>query len=221
MTTCRETTTICCVCGNNVAHPVLLSTNSLGSPDLDLRQAGMARNTMSLWVTSCPSCGYVNYDISKADLGEKKLLSIINSKSYKTCDNLELPNDLAKKFYKQYLLDKATKDNRFTFSSLRNCAWVCDDCEAKEMAKKIRLLAIPYLEEIVKDLGKKDDKLMLADYYRRTEQFDRTINYLSNLKFSEERLTQVANYEIYLAKQKDCKCHTVDEAVAYSKLKQI
>ena len=89
------------------------------------------------------------------------------------------------------------------------------------MAKKIRLLAIPYLEEIVKDLGKKDDKLMLADYCRRTEQFDRTINYLSNLKFSEERLTQVANYEIYLAKQKDCKCHTVDEAVAYSKLKQI
>ncbi len=49
----------CQVCGKTSMHPVLMSTNSFGYPDLDLRPAPMQRDTMDTWLDECPHCGYV------------------------------------------------------------------------------------------------------------------------------------------------------------------
>jgi len=69
MTTFDELPVTCAVCGTTSVHPILMSTNSFGSPDLDLRPAEMQRSTVWMWVQRCPQCGYCADSLDKAGDG--------------------------------------------------------------------------------------------------------------------------------------------------------
>ena len=69
----------CYVCGHRSSYELVASTNTFGSPDLDLRPPEMYRSTMHTWIQFCDNCGYSCPDISEGFLGVK---SIINSKKY-------------------------------------------------------------------------------------------------------------------------------------------
>ena len=58
MTIIKDIETECSVCGETTEQPVLMSTNSWGYPDLDLRPPEMQRSTMHVWIQECPHCGY-------------------------------------------------------------------------------------------------------------------------------------------------------------------
>ena len=53
----------CAVCGTEKEFYGIASTNSFGSPDLDLRPPEMQRSTMGQWIQQCPKCGYVSGSI--------------------------------------------------------------------------------------------------------------------------------------------------------------
>ncbi len=63
MSTFREFKKKCTICGTESKFNIITSTNSFGSPDLDLRPPEMRRSTMWLWIQRCPCCNYVNYDV--------------------------------------------------------------------------------------------------------------------------------------------------------------
>ena len=65
MTTFLQEKLTCVICGSTSKHEMLGSTNTYGSPDLDLRPPEMHRSTMDYWVQECPFCGYVYSSIEK------------------------------------------------------------------------------------------------------------------------------------------------------------
>ena len=64
MTTIRDQTIECPVCGREVSIYLLMSTNAMGYADLDLRPPEMQRSTMYQTTTMC-YCGNVFESMSK------------------------------------------------------------------------------------------------------------------------------------------------------------
>jgi endogenous inhibitor of DNA gyrase (YacG/DUF329 family) len=59
MTSYGSKTVKCSVCGQDSEQGIIMSTNSFGSMDLDMRPPEMERSSMDLWLQECPHCGYV------------------------------------------------------------------------------------------------------------------------------------------------------------------
>ena len=76
----------CAMCGSTNEYNELASTNTFGSPDLDLRPAEMRRSTMPLWVQECPECGYVSKKVSDPSHVTREWLEF---ERYQTCDGLD------------------------------------------------------------------------------------------------------------------------------------
>ena len=87
----------CPICNTIFEIYLLMSTNSMGSPDLDLRPPEMQRSTMDSWVHECPSCGYASVDF---DLKPSVTREFIESESYQSCDGFDFKNPLSKRFYR-------------------------------------------------------------------------------------------------------------------------
>ena len=71
MTTMYADTRTCKNCGQDSEQIILGSTNSFGSPDLDLRSPPMVRDTMDTWIQVCPHCKFCAPNIAKAKVPER------------------------------------------------------------------------------------------------------------------------------------------------------
>jgi len=224
----------CCICGFESEQKELLSTSEFESSDLDMRPGNPRRSTMQHWVESCSNCGYVNEDIhEKAFLEKEMVYDIINSEPYKNCMNISFPSYIAEDFFrsayiaketlvrlppKKLLFNKASISNE-CFNALQCCAWECDDYEDyKELAKRIRKLAIPYLINSIPDSRDKEERftkiLILADLYRRSEQYEKVVELLNKKRisrFSEPIHKSIALFQIEKAKQEDSGCYNLDD----------
>ena len=173
MTLIKDIETECSVCGETSEQPALLSTNSFGYPDLDLRPPEMQRSTMDVWIQECPHCGYVAGDLSD-ELEISK--NYLKCEEYRTCEGLDFKSNLSKRFYKMHMIARESGDIETSFYSLRNCIWECDDVQdelAVEMRKKAVELANELIERNTED--KEIIILMKADFLRRSGQFDRLV----------------------------------------------
>lgn len=210
MTTIRDFDQTCSVCGNTSPQPVLMSTNTWGYPDLDLRPSEMQRSTMNIWVLECPHCGYVSGNLENKTLISEKFLK---SDSYMTCDGIEFIGRISKKFYKAYLIAKEVEEANKCFFNLLHCAWDCDDHEDPNAAK-IRKLALKYFDDLeFSDEEKKDYLAIKADLLRRTGQFDLLIEEFSDVTIGEEIYDKIIRFQIEKANEKDTQCYTVEDAV--------
>ena len=100
----------CAVCGAKNRYSVLASTNTFGGgPDLDLRPPEMRRSTMPYWVQECPECGYISEEVSDPSDVSREWLQ---SEEYLTCDGISFVSDLARLFYRYYLIN-LKDDNPF------------------------------------------------------------------------------------------------------------
>ena len=201
----------CWVCGKPSPQPVLLSTNSMGYPDLDLRPPEMQRSTMNTWIHECPHCGYV-----ASDLGDELKISkdFLKCNEYLTCDGHDFKGELSKRFYKKYLIAKQSDDTLGCFLALRNCAWKCDDFD-DENAKDIRKLALPYLDALIeKDDEDKNTLLLIkSDFLRRSGEFEHVISEYENMTIGEELMDNIVQFQIQKAIEKDAGCYTVKDVV--------
>ena len=114
MTIIRDIETECSVCGETTEQPVLMSTNSWGYPDLDLRPPEMQRATMHVWIQECPHCGYVAGDLSD-ELEISK--DYLKCEEYKTCEGNDFKSDLAGRFYKRHMIARILYKIFIAFSS--------------------------------------------------------------------------------------------------------
>ncbi len=236
MTTMMRRICTCSVCGAENEISVLGSTNAFGSPDLDFRPAQMLRGTMYLWLQECRGCGYVSKDIS-APAGLTRFW--LKSQEYLTCDGIPFSSDLAKRFYREYLISAKEKRMEDSFFAILHAAWACDDLIDVENAMLCRKKALSILngplhsiwasadekgeknEDIVAHLrkrlrGQSPNKgrsfmVMRADIMRRAGLFDELIEEYDSVHFREDNLNQIIRFQIERAKEKDAACYRIQD----------
>ncbi|MBQ9901744.1 MAG: DUF2225 domain-containing protein [Clostridia bacterium] len=208
MTTFRPKTQKCYICGKESRHRVLTSTNSFGSPDLDLRPPEMQRSTMPYWVTVCPSCGYAARDLSdETGVSEDWL----KSESYLTCDGIPFESHLAINFYRHYLICMQDRKTEDAFFALLHAAWSCDDVHHTERAVKCREMAIPLIEQLIETDNEHKNYFLLikADLLRRSGQFDRLAEEYSSVRFDDDKDNRILAFQLEKAKENDTGCYRI------------
>lgn len=203
MTTISQIEVKCPVCENEFEINVIMSTNSFGSPDLDLRPPEMQRSTMNMWVHECPGCGYVSGNFSN-DAGVER--EYIQCEFYRTCEGMNFTNPLSERFYRRYLIESEDLEKFFL---LLYCVWACDDANDSDNATAIRKMCIDILENLDLD---ESMELQRADLLRRTRQFARLIEEYENKTYSQDIYNQVIDFHIRKAHEKDDSCYTVEDA---------
>ena len=207
-TTTEKETFKCSICGKKSEFFVMMSTSSFGSPDLDLRPPELQRSTMCYWIQECPECGYV-----AADISEKAKPEItrewLESDEYTSCYGIKFESDLATRFFKHCINSLRVEDFEEAFYAVLHAAWACDDEFDFDNAKKCREIAIRLTSKIELD---ENLSVMKADLLRRSGNFDRLIKEYSSVKYSNEDLNQIIEFELKKAHEKDDNCYTVDEA---------
>lgn len=120
----------CGNCGAKLTTEVMLSTNNLGGYDLDFRPEGVSRYTMSYWIYQCPTCGYVNSNLSeKPDFPP----AYLQSEAYLACDGISFSHELAPRFYRRALLSLQANNLESAYMCFLYVAWCCDDNKDKKM----------------------------------------------------------------------------------------
>lgn len=216
MTTLHNDYFVCSVCSTKSMHTIVSSTNQFGSPDLDLRPPEMARSTIAFWVQECPNCKYVSESISdplKVDA------SFLSTKQYLECDGMPFGDssleEVAKRFFRQYLLAQEQGDDRRALSALMHAAWICDDSRNDEAASACRLKAAAKATALIEqdESDKESLHLVRVDLYRRSGRFDEAIQACSCISFSDETMEKVRLFELLRAQEEDRRCYTVAQAV--------
>ena len=212
MTTMMRTESKCAICGHVYTHHVLSSTNSFGSPDLDLRPPEMRRSTMHLWVQECPKCGYVSVNISIPGNITKEFLE---SKEYCGCDGIRFASGLAERFYKYHKINLVNNDTEGAFFALLHAAWACDDEKDVKNAVLCRELALPLITQLIEENSKGSEnlRLMKVDILRRAGHFQELLTEYKDVRFNEEVMDQVLAFQLERAKKEDTACYRVADAV--------
>lgn len=213
MTTIATNKIRCGHCEKQSDQRVIMSTNSFGSPDLDLRPPEMQRSTMPMWVQQCPHCGYVAAHISDqpADPG------MIGSPGYRAAlDRADLPQ-LARQFlaYAMRLDEPAEAGQAYL-----NVAWVCDDAQLRAQATEARRAAADYLQQAIAAIEEVVPRQNLStirvDVLRRSGDFEDAAIACAEMRGQTDLppvLRDVIAFQQQLIDRKDDRCHTVAEAV--------
>ncbi len=209
MTTMYQDTVKCYVCGKESKQTVLGSTNSFGSQDLDLRPPEMMRGTMEYWAHECPYCGYIAKNI---DIGTVVTEAWLARVEFINANNIEFESELAKRCYKEYLINLEDKNIYRAFAVILNAAWACDDAQDIENAVLCRNLALDLIDELIE---KEDDPstLMLQkiDLLRRSNQFNKALGKFSGIVMDQDLLQDILDFQLEKAKNHDTDCYTVED----------
>ncbi len=212
---------MCPICGTVDWYDILMSAFiAAREPDLDLRPPEMLRSSMSMWAHECKKCSYV-ISQSKNPFVDPVFL---NSEKYIDCDGVALRSDLAKRFFREYLIALEVNDKEKAAYAIRNAAWVCDDNGDGLNAIECRKRLCNILPDVIKasrrfpKMLKREDRkktenliLLYADALRRSEQDAKLYALCKKILFGSKRLGEALLYQAELAKTNDRSCHTFDD----------
>lgn len=167
MTDYKEEKLRCYCCGKKSKQTVLLSTNSFGSPDLDQRQGGMARSTISYWLLECPFCGYVAPNIEQ---GDAKAKSFMQTPEFQAASSDPTFDPAARRFLVRAAEHAHDGDRMAAFLDTLCAAWIADDRRQPDEAAALRLKAAAHLAgSQIKSI---DTRLLLLDVLRRASSWE-------------------------------------------------
>lgn len=199
----------CAVCGSKNEYGVIMSTNTFGgSMDLDTRPPGIKRSTMYLWVQECPNCGYVSAEVSDKTAVASDYLK---TEEYMTCNGLDIKSDLAKKFYKHYMISMKTGKTKEAFYASLYAAWASDDTEDIETANICRKQCVELISEMKDTSMGQTFLVMKADLLRRMGSFDDVISEYDDMYIEDELLQKIIEFEVAKSKEKDLSVYKVDD----------
>ncbi len=217
MTTIGSVDIVCSVCKAASEQRCVYSTNRFGSPDLDLRPPEMERSTIRLWLMECPSCGFVNGDISEAMPGAAEAIAL---KDYK---DLKVPGDragLMTRFLRHSFLRERTGGYRAAADSALCAAWCADDAGREAAAAGMRTRAADLIWKTIETgetAGAEDLntlKIRLSDILRRAGKWDEAAALCDALLARRQDAVTggVLRFEKKLCAAKDARCYTVADA---------
>lgn len=224
MTTYAFLNQICPACGNTFEYQSLASTNSFGSPDLDLRPPPMHRNTMHTWVVRCHQCDCCfKPDSESNDLN----VGIIDTEEYKQLRKNQTLPELAKDFMCLGMLQKYP-DGKIT--ALLHAAWVCDDEELELQANTCRKKAYEILaknyetglyQHCADYIGNPKQELIVLDLLRRSQNFELAQQKIDKVKVAIGKSTDddkkvmldVLRFQAKKIGKRDDRTYTIHDAV--------
>jgi hypothetical protein len=208
MSTIKEITISCAVCGKKSSQLLLTSYSLFGEPDLDFRPPPMLRATMKYWPMECPNCGYVARDIRRWPWATKKTLRRI----YSGVDT-GLPS-AAHVFHKRALYCEHMGNASGALRAYLCAAWVCDDEEEDTHAINLRNKCLELAKRKMHHCcrGKwRQYMQLIADLLRRTQN----ITDLRKLDTGDRRLDyctrEILIYQKFLAERNDFLAHHREE----------
>ncbi len=220
MTTLTPREKTCALCGETNLFAEVGSSNRFGFSDLDSRPAEMIRSTLPFWVQCCPSCGYCAPDISEAEAGAAE---IVHSSPYMEQRASTRCPELANHFLCRAFIENALDHYAEAGWAALHAAWACDDARNRAAAIACRKKAI----ELLRGAQSRGvsfapepaaEQAVLADLLRRSREFEAVEAIcLEGLKANPSAiLVQVLEYERALARRRDGKCYTVEQAAQYA-----
>lgn len=135
MTTLYPVEQICGVCGATSRHQPLGSAETMGTPDLDMRPAPMARWTLAEQIQQCPECGYCSRDIALASETAKKM---VHSEAYQDELAREDYPVLSRRYLCAALILSAEGDDGAAGRAALMGAWAADDAGDWQTAREVR-----------------------------------------------------------------------------------
>jgi hypothetical protein len=176
MTTMRQTTETCALCGTINHRHMLTSYNTFGGQDTEFRSFAIGFDPLALQVHSCLKCGYAGYRISEGVTDElrpkiERLMKRINSAGTPGGD---IP------YVRMALLAELRKaDDEMVGELWLRAAWMAEDAGKVEEAILFRTNAAARLAQwltaattaaVDTNLGMK--LLRLGEIYRRVGEFE-------------------------------------------------
>lgn len=207
----------CVICSESSIQEIVDSTNAFGSPDLDTRPPEMERSTINTWIQRCPNCGYCNSDITKEIKGSSE---IIKSENYLGQLNDENYPDLANEFLCYSIINDVIGDYYEAGWASVKAAWICDDEQNEDAAKRCRKRAIRIFNK-VKDSGgifakqPGAEEAILIDLCRRSREFELASKLCNEAldKDLNEVIEKVIRLQALLIEEKDTGCYTIQQAM--------
>ena len=137
----------------------------------------------------------------------------LQSEKYRTTDGISFESELAKRFYKRYLINMEDTNLENAFFAVLHAAWACDDVQDDANAKHCREVAIPLVTMLIESERNNKDNLLLmrADLMRRAGQFKDLIDQYKSIEFEEKLLNQILKFEIDKAENGDMACYRVED----------
>jgi hypothetical protein len=217
MTTLDLVSKTCAICGHEDTYTVIMSTNSFGSPDLDLRPPEMQRSTMEYWVESCSECGYRSHDVSELIEGAE---DIVRSEAYRQqLEDSTFP-PLANSFLCHAMIQENIRDFSGAGQATIQAAWACDDggmaAEGRECRERaISLLRKARANDQVDEEPPGAAEALLVDLLRRSEQFEEAAETCNAglLKSMDPVISDVLRFQRSLIDAKDVGSYTIEEAL--------
>lgn len=191
---------------------ILLSTNTCGSGDLDLRPPAMRRSTMHTWIQHCPHC-----DLCAPDISDPPSASLApDSETYQAVLRDQRFPELARRFLAFASVMASAHPDEAAEAYLHS-AWLCDDAGLSDQAREFRV----HSSECFRRAGpfpNTDDGHALGacfvDVLRRSGQFDAAaaacIEQLSRTDLPSEVLC-VLKFQQDLIVRRDIEAHKLDE----------
>lgn len=201
----------CGICGKKSTQFLLASTSAWGAPDLDLRAPEPQGNSMGMMVHECPHCGYVSEGL-RSNTGIDA--DWINREEYKTCSGICFKSELAKRFYRHYLIKKACGDTREIFDAIVCTAWCCDDDRDVKNAILCRKVAVKEAEVLMEiEPDNEELRVQRIDLLRRARMFRRAVEVGENFRATNELLQKIVDFEVEKSKDKDAVRYRVSDVV--------
>ena len=199
----------CFLCGKETLFREVGKVGESGARDLDTRPAGEFRETMPLWIQKCPECGYVAARIDDAAQIGKEFLS---SERFVSCDGIALTSELARSFYRLYLIKRESGDVKNAFWSVLEAAWASDDDGNADAADACRKAALEQLDLLIEQNGQDENlRVLKIDVLRRCGMFDEVGAFYKTLNLTDPVLKRIASFEVIQADAKNAKRHTLDD----------
>jgi hypothetical protein len=217
MTTLFADTVRCAACGDSTEVVLAGNSSAFGSPDLDTRMAGRARETLVHGVQRCPGCGYCARDLAVLLPGAQT--GVIEEDYREQLDDPVLPDKSCEFLCLARLQAGAGKPDDAFWSTL-SAAWVADDEDDDEAAMHCRLLAVSALRMArAAGRGPRDKPGVIeaieVDLLRRAGEFDEAQRCARRAlaRPCEAVIERVLRLGLDLAEQQDRAAHSVAEAL--------
>lgn len=204
MSTVKEISIRCAVCGIESKQAVLTSYSLFGEPDLDFRPAPMLRSTMKYWLMECPNCGYVAKTLRRWPCASKKNLRQI----YSGLD-ASLPLS-AHAFHKRALYCEHVRDTTGALRAYLYAAWACDDAQDDIHAMAMRLKCLELAQKKLHCCRRskwRKHMQLIADLLRRTQNIaalrdmgtnDRRLDYMTReLLIYQKALVEKHDFSVH------------------------
>jgi hypothetical protein len=193
------------------------STSAFGPPDLDLRPAEPARNSIFAWIQRCGSCGYCAPSIGEATPHTRDVVEDI---PYRSMLADSAYPDLARSFLcSSFVFEQLGSEAAAAARNAIEAVWACDDVGGADAAMHCRLRAARLLiesqgegDELFPDAA--TENAVLVDLLRRACRFDQAVETADQASKDAEGTVAVAlAFSRSLALLRDAGRYTLEDAL--------